>query len=143
LFRIEIPISESSAQDDLSLDDTKSNDKLGILIVDDNLELLELIQRTLTRLGHQVESAEHGQEALEQISKQHFDLVISDVNMPHMDGIELSKRVSDIPIILMSGYASQAMIKQIDEGSILKKPFKMSQLVDRIKQEVQRPTQPS
>ena len=143
LFRIEIPISESSAQDDLSLDDTNSNDKLDILIVDDNLELLELIQRTLTRLDHQVESAEHGQEALEQISKQHFDLVISDVNMPHMDGIELSKRVSDIPIILMSGYTSQAMIKQIDEGSILKKPFKMSQLVDRIKQEVERPTQPS
>lgn len=63
--------------------------------------------------------------------------------MTHMDGIELSKRVSDIPIILMSGYTSQAMIKQIDEGSILKKPFKMSQLVDRIKQEVERPTQPS
>lgn len=131
-FFIQIPLAEGSPQDDVGHSEPTETGVLSILVVDDNKELLELIQRTLTRLGHQVTTAADGLEALEVIKTNQLDVVVSDINMPHLNGLELSKQVSDTPVILMSGYASPAITEQLDEMEILKKPFKMSQLLERI-----------
>ncbi|MCC2616037.1 response regulator [Aestuariibacter halophilus] len=64
-----------------------------ILTVDDSVSMRSMVSFTLREQGHEVDEAENGQEGLDKASADHYDLVISDVNMPVMDGIELIKRL--------------------------------------------------
>lgn len=85
-----------------------------ILIVDDESEIREFLQRHLRYLGHQVDTAEDGEQAVTKLSDDRFDLVVTDINMPRMNGLELLKRVrADFPtvrVIVMTGYVSQSSI---------------------------------
>jgi len=78
-----------------------------ILIVDDQPQIRSLLQEALLDLGHEPEQAADGREALAMLQNDHFDLVISDVEMPVMSGIELlsavRKSADPVPVILMSG----------------------------------------
>lgn len=82
-----------------------------ILIVDDDPDILNMLHHFLSRLDLIVESACHGQEALERLEKQHFDLVITDITMPHLDGIELTRHVRknfpDTDVLVMTGYSEK------------------------------------
>lgn len=68
-----------------------------ILAVDDSLSMRQMVAFTLKGAGFQVSEAEDGQKALELAKKTQFDLVISDVNMPVMDGISLIKNLRTLP----------------------------------------------
>ena len=78
-----------------------------ILLVDDEEPIRVSLSTYLQRIGHDVTVAGNGIEALRTLSKQPFDLVVTDVNMPDMDGIEvilkLREAASEIPLIVMSG----------------------------------------
>ncbi|HIF20472.1 MAG TPA: response regulator [Gemmatimonadetes bacterium] len=78
-----------------------------ILVVDDDPELRVLVKSALELCQHEVLSAENGVQALEQLDRHTIELVITDVNMPEMDGIELLVELRnerpDLPIIVMSG----------------------------------------
>jgi len=80
----------------------------SILVVDDSGTVRQMIRRTLLRARYQVATAEHGAEAWNLLQVQHFDLLVSDVDMPEMNGIELvehvrgNSRLSHLPIILLS-----------------------------------------
>lgn len=68
-----------------------------ILLVDDDTVLLTLMCTLLTRMGHEVWQAKDGQQALDQLQAETFDLVITDVMMPGLDGYELTRRLREDP----------------------------------------------
>jgi PAS domain S-box-containing protein len=81
-----------------------------ILVVDDDSMCCEAVKRILGRYGAKVVAVSGGELALEQMNKQVFDLIIADIQMPSMDGIELLGKIrtlyADIPVILFTGYGS-------------------------------------
>jgi CheY-like chemotaxis protein len=78
-----------------------------VLVVDDNHDMRELLERILRRDGHVVEHAANGRDALERLAGGGFDIVLTDLLMPEMDGIELIRelaaRAPDIPVVALSG----------------------------------------
>lgn len=88
--------------------------KVKILVVDDEVEIRDFLRRHLRYLGHQVEAAVDGEDALRKLADERFDLVISDISMPRLNGVNLLSRIrSDYPtvrVIMMTGYVSQESI---------------------------------
>jgi EAL domain-containing protein (putative c-di-GMP-specific phosphodiesterase class I)/ActR/RegA family two-component response regulator len=84
-----------------------SQEELRVLLVDDEPALMRAYQAALTRHGLVVETASNGKEAIERVKKGAFDVVVSDISMPEMTGIEFLKVVRsydlDVPVILMTG----------------------------------------
>lgn len=78
-----------------------------VLLVDDQPELRRLYRRNLTKLGYEVVEASNGRAAIELACQEHFDVVISDVRMPDLSGVELLRELyeldPDLPVVLMSG----------------------------------------
>ncbi len=85
-------------------------DAAHILVVDDEGAIRYSIGKTLQKMGYQVSAAASGEEALKLISEQSFDVILSDIRMPGLTGVELLARIKDIApeavVILMTGYAS-------------------------------------
>ncbi len=121
-------------------DDTADEDTYHILIVEDNMELLMLMRQILKQYYH-VYTARNGKEALDIIRHRPVDLIVSDVMMPEMDGLELTRAVKadanyrHLPVILLT-----ANTQEEDEEEALKtgadeyltKPFRMGDLRIRI-----------
>ena len=95
-------------------DETK---RLTILIVDDEIDYLELIERYVSSFGYDCLTAEDGVQALECLRCEHIDMVISDIRMPNMDGMELLKRIQDefphVVTMIFSGYGKEYTFKEI------------------------------
>jgi len=101
-----------------------------ILIVEDESDVREALLAQLQSEGHQVVEARSGSDALEFVSQQSFDVVLTDVQMPGLNGIELLKRIAPLPAapatIVMTGYGSVSMgIEAMKAGAhdFLEKPF--------------------
>ena len=81
---------------------------MRVLVVEDDPRLREAVVDTLMLKGFQVSEAAHGIEALNLLRHQQIDLVLSDINMPGMDGLELLQNVKQetpwLPVILMTAY---------------------------------------
>ncbi len=102
----------------------------AILVADDERHLRNALFAALTRLGHAVELAENGTEAVEKCQSQKFDLVITDLRMPGLDGLGVLKAVKStspaIPVILMTAYGTvEAAVEAMREGAhdFILKPF--------------------
>jgi EAL domain-containing protein (putative c-di-GMP-specific phosphodiesterase class I) len=80
--------------------------KARVLLVDDEPELLQAASRILRRAGYDVETCANGADALERMLKSNPDVIVSDINMPRMDGIELLRKVRerdlDLPVVLLT-----------------------------------------
>ena len=103
-----------------------------ILVVDDEQDLLLVLDRSLTRKGYEVQCAESGEAAWKSIEETMFDLVISDLAMDDLNGLELLKRVraadSTLPFIIMTGVGTiESAVDAIKLGAYqyITKPFKM------------------
>ena len=116
-----------------------------ILIVDDEPANLQLLADLLKQRGHAVRVAPSGQLALNYISRQKPDLILLDVNMPGMNGIEALKRIkadprwSKIPVMMVTSESERAhVIEAIQSGasSYLAKPFAPEDLIKKIMQNV-------
>ena len=114
----------------------------AILIVDDALSMRGLVAMTLKKEGYEVTEASDGKDALGKISVRKFDLIISDLNMPVMKGIELVKAVKAlpqyrfIPIVMLTteGHESKkAEGQQAGAKAWVVKPFKPETLVGVVK----------
>ena len=111
-----------------------------ILIVDDEAHVREMLKRGLSQLGEfTVEAAQNGVEAVEKIEKDVFDLVLTDLKMPEMDGMELLKTIKgtrpEIMVILMTAYGSiETAIEAIKSGAndYVTKPIDFNDLLIRI-----------
>lgn len=90
-----------------------NTDPAHVLVVDDEVLNLYSVSKTLQRAGYQVSEAKNGEEALEVLAKQDFDVVLTDVKMPGIDGVELLRRIKtqapDAIVILMTAYATLTM----------------------------------
>ena len=110
-----------------------------ILVVDDEFEMRQLIGLYLRQESYQVETAENGQEALEKIKRNDYDLLVLDVMMPLMDGwetIEIVRKTSDVPIIMLTAKDSvKDKVTGLSTGAddYLVKPFEAEELLARIK----------
>jgi DNA-binding response OmpR family regulator len=112
---------------------------MRILVVDDDRNNLKMVAFLLSEEGYEVITAENGRIALDLIDTKHPDLVILDVMMPQMDGLEVCRRVRqamDIPIIILSakGETSDKVLGlELGADDYLPKPFEPSELLARVK----------
>jgi CheY-like chemotaxis protein len=88
-----------------------------LLIVDDEIEVREVVTELLSSLGFNADSESSGKNALQQIRNGKYTFLITDINMPELNGIELIKKVKeekpDISIIAMTGFDKDFLIKDI------------------------------
>jgi two-component system, OmpR family, response regulator MprA len=112
---------------------------MRILVVDDEPEIVSFLKRGLTYEGYTVDTAGDGAEALAKARDAEPDLVILDVMMPGIDGLEVSKRLrqaSKLPILMLTAKGTVAdRIKGLDSGAddYLVKPFSFDELLARIR----------
>lgn len=92
-----------------------------ILLVDDNVNGSTARKTVLEELGHKINVASSGADALEQFSQHKYDLVVTDYRMPRMDGLELIVRLRklapDIPIVLISGFVDTLGLNEATSGA--------------------------
>lgn len=113
---------------------------LDILVVDDDRDNLGLIKHILELEGVEVHCASSGEEALPKITERTFSLMITDLNMPGMNGLELSRKALEIspqmPIIMISGDISPEITRlamEIGISKILAKPFHPNRMLATIR----------
>jgi CheY-like chemotaxis protein len=110
---------------------------MNILVVDDSPMIVDIVSSIVTDMGHTVVGCDSGRAAIESLDESRFDLVISDVHMPEMDGFELTRRVRAdarhiaVPILLLSADQSASFIDKCRAEGVtawLKKPFQPAEL---------------
>jgi len=117
--------------------------RLSILLTEDNLINQKIARRVLEEWGHMIEVAGNGREALTKLEHQSFDLVLMDIQMPEMDGLEATRAIRDremdtgehIPIIAITAHAMKGDRKRcLDAGmdGYISKPINTKELFDRI-----------
>ena len=115
-----------------------------ILVVDDERQIVRMLRASLQSSGYEVLSAQNGVEAFEKFQSGRPDLIITDLAMPEMNGLELTqavRRMDETPIIVLSVRDTDAMkVKALDEGAddYLIKPFSMPELLARIRAQLRR-----
>lgn len=113
-------------------------DKKRILVVDDDTAILRLLSTNLKARGYEVITATDGEEALESVQKDYIDLIILDIMMPKVDGVQVCRHIrewSDIPIIILSARGDENdKVKCLELGAddYLTKPFGIAELMARI-----------
>ena len=121
------------------MEPSRSEAKLNVLVVEDNDSVREVLTILLSRRGYRCESATNGREAMDKVAHGHFDVVITDVNMPEMDGItltrELTLRFSDLPVMIMTALPDEhcrESARSAGAREVLGKPFEISDLMARL-----------
>ncbi|MEN9935969.1 MAG: hypothetical protein RLZZ387_2548 [Chloroflexota bacterium] len=111
---------------------------MRVLVVDDNRDILDLIQRVLVTYGHEVLTARDGREALQREAAEQPDLILLDVNIPYHNGWEVCRRIKErrsVPIMLLTVRAEASDIdRSMAAGADdhIPKPFEIGDLLNRI-----------
>jgi len=111
-----------------------------ILIVDDDPELLNLVSRMVACLGYASEVAGDAMDALVYLKKRHYNLVLTDYNMPFIDGYQLADQIkrcnAGTKVIIMTGHCEEAIITMLNASDavdgLLLKPFNLVTLKEKI-----------
>lgn len=125
------------------------NDQPRILVVDDEPQLIRVLRTGLKSRGYEVRAAADGLAGFETFTDWHPDLVITDLAMPNVDGLELCRRVravSQVPIIVLSAKGEEkTKVEALDIGAddFVTKPFGMDELLARVRASLRRATAPS
>jgi two-component system, OmpR family, KDP operon response regulator KdpE len=123
-------------------------DKARILVVDDEPQLTRVLRTGLKSRGYDVRAAADGLAGFETFSDWHPDLVITDLAMPNMDGLELCRRlraVSQVPIIILSAKGEEKIkVEALDIGAddFVTKPFGIDELLARVRASLRRSSAP-
>jgi DNA-binding response OmpR family regulator len=118
--------------------------KEKILVIDTNLDLLQSIKNLLELYQFEVDLAVCGKEALDRITSNNYDLILADIHLPDINGLELLERVkltinSEIPVVMMTGLITvDVVIKSINLGAsdFIKKPFNDYQIHKAITRQI-------
>ncbi|MBI2413330.1 MAG: sigma-54-dependent Fis family transcriptional regulator [Deltaproteobacteria bacterium] len=120
-------------------------DNFKILITDDDVDLRELLTEAVKNWGYTVSVAKDGDEALRKLRMERYDIVITDLMMPGMDGLALLKRIKELDreilVIIITGYATiETAVKAIEAGAYdyIAKPFRLDELMIVIKNACER-----
>lgn len=106
-----------------------------ILLAEDERAMREYLARALERSGYDVVSVDRGTEAVPLLEQEHFDLLLTDIVMPEMDGIELARHCSKVSpeteVMFITGFSGVALRagKSMPGAKILSKPFHLKDLV--------------
>lgn len=109
-----------------------------ILVVDDEISIIEMLSAVLEEEGYEVITATNGQEGLKLLQHTLPALVLSDVMMPLLDGLELCRRMQAdgrlrfIPVVLMSAVRTASYLKECKYAALLKKPFEISEMLQMV-----------
>jgi DNA-binding NtrC family response regulator len=127
-------------KDDIEGSDNMKN-SITILIVDDELMMRKLMEKILVKDGYKVITAENGDDAVKKLAEHDINLVISDMQMPEMNGFELLKHVKQerpqVGVIIMTAYGDTYTVKDallLGADEYITKPFKafeVSMVVER------------
>ncbi|MCD6227974.1 MAG: response regulator [Candidatus Omnitrophica bacterium] len=117
----------------------------NILVIDDEELITRSLRKLLEKSGYAVLVAKNGQDALAMVEEEDFDLIVADVRMPGMNGIETIKAIYEnlekrglkrIPVIFITGYADEEIEQRAETlGPVayIYKPFEITELVDKVK----------
>src|SRR5437764_4722505 len=123
---------------------TSAIDKSRVLVVDDEPQITRVLRTVLSSQGYQVRTAAEGEAALSNFTEWRPELVITDLYMPHMDGVELCRRiraVSSVPIIVLSVRGEErSKVEALDSGAddYVTKPFGIDELLARVRAALRR-----
>ena len=118
--------------------------EIRTLIVDDSSVMRKIVERTLRQAGLDpmiVHEAGSGTEGLDVLKAQRVDLIVSDINMPSMDGLEFLRQIRDqnlapgVPVVMITTESSEEQVKQaIQAGArgYIRKPFTAEQVKERV-----------
>ena len=120
------------------------SDSKKVLIAEDSSVIQNLTKKILMIQNYQIDSAKNGKQVLDKISNEHFDIILMDINMPLMDGMECAKNIrsmedatkANIPIVAITGNARNYSIedfKSVGINEYLQKPLNFDELVDTVK----------
>ncbi|MEK7264520.1 MAG: response regulator [Pseudomonadota bacterium] len=115
----------------------------AILLAEDDDSMRRFLKKALEKAGHSVVDASQGDEALTELQLREFDLLLTDIVMPVMDGIELARRAAqidpDMKIMFITGFAAVALNpanRAPEDAKILSKPFHLKDLVQEVERMV-------
>ena len=109
-----------------------------VLLAEDDQSMREFLSRALERSGHDVTAVPDGLSALNAVNERGYDLLIADIVMPGIDGIEVSRQANkvnaDLKVLFITGFAAVAMSAREEMGDtkVLSKPFHLRGLVDHV-----------
>ena len=124
------------------------NDRPRILVVDDEPQLIRVLRTGLKLRGYDVRGASDGESGLESFNEWHPDLVITDLAMPNVDGLEFCRRlraISQVPIIVLSAKGEEkTKVEALDIGAddFVTKPFGIDELLARVRASLRRANAP-
>jgi two-component system cell cycle response regulator CpdR len=114
-----------------------------ILLAEDDDDMRRFLVRALERAGHDVTSFSEGASAFEEVKQASFDLLLTDIVMPEMDGIELARRAAELDpslkIMFITGFAAVALnpdSRAPKDAKVLSKPFHLKDLVSEVERMV-------
>jgi len=113
---------------------------MRLLVVEDDFALSEVLTYSLRQVGHAVDRADDGAAADQLLRSQHFDLIVLDLSLPRMDGLEVLRRLRThqctTPVLILSARdADDERVQGLDAGAddYLVKPFSINELVARVR----------
>ena len=124
------------------------NDRARILVVDDEPQLIRVLRTGLKSRGYDVRGASDGESGLDTFNEWHPDLVITDLAMPNVDGLEFCRRlraISQVPIIVLSAKGEEkTKVEALDIGAddFVTKPFGIDELLARVRASLRRANTP-
>lgn len=128
------------------MNETGQEDEVRVLVAEDNPAVREFIVRSLQSMGHKITPAVDGQQALDILAREKFDVLVTDIVMPHVDGIALALKAvrmfPDLRIVMISGYAQERMrAHNLDTlvHRIIAKPFSLEEICDAVKEALAMP----
>ncbi|MBW8783974.1 MAG: response regulator [Novosphingobium sp.] len=108
---------------------------IRILLAEDEDAMRTYLARALENAGYDVVAVDRGTEALPLLTSEHFDLLLSDIVMPEMDGIELAQRCAEVSpetkVMFITGFAAVTLkaSREAPQAKVLSKPFHLKDLV--------------
>jgi len=110
-----------------------------ILLAEDDNDMRRFLVKALERNGYDVVDFDNGASAYERLREEPFTLLLTDIVMPEMDGIELARRATeldpDLKVMFITGFAAVALKRESDtpkDAKVLSKPFHLRDLVDEV-----------
>lgn len=117
---------------------------MKILLAEDDDDMRRFLVKALEKAGYAVQSYDNGASAYERLREEPFSLLLTDIVMPEMDGIELARRATeldpDLKVMFITGFAAVALNPDSDapkDAKVLSKPFHLRELVDEVEKLIQ------
>jgi CheY-like chemotaxis protein len=141
-FKIVLPISGTQEVSVAPTAESPETQPLKILAVDDEKQIVDLLSIMLDGLGHKIIGVSDGQQALNFLDKEDFDLVITDLDMPGISGLDVATKAKSkragLPVILVTGWSAEYESKDLTGvgiDAVLSKPFRLDELKNIISEQ--------